>query len=316
MERVDVPILAPASVLLTKLGDIQKYLNTMVLEREHETEGILLTLLAGASALFVGDVGTSKTRHIHLAGELSGCSVFDTLLSETTKPEHIFGPTDVPALARGIQRQKTEGYAPKSNVLFFDEIFKASGVVLNPLLWIMNEHKFRNGDEGILLCPTRAVFGASNEITNDPELRAVYDRFVLRYHVNYLKSPKSINSMIDLSLTEDDPTLKPVPMQLAELDKLRTLRRTVVVPNEVRTVMLRIRDQVGRACGIKISDRRLTVCVRIIQAHAMLNRRRVANVGDLEVLSHAFWDKLEQEPRVRAISSFNRGSAPSWNTIR
>ncbi len=283
--------------LIGKLRKAQDYLNAHVFERERESEGILLALLAGSSCLFIGDPGTGKTHHIRTACSLLGLDVFDTLISETTKPDTIFGPTDVPALAKGIQRTKIKGYAPASEVLFFDEIFKASGIVLNPLLWLINEHQYRNGDEGIIKCPIKAVFAASNEIPTDPGLKPVYDRFLLRYHVKYLRSKENLTKMLESSS-------RPEPKQLLTRDEVLHLIKCVKVveiPPEVRECVFDLRDQITRAVGVTISDRRLVKSFRLLQARALLRGRRVVGIKDTEILANLFWDNLDQVRKVRSI---------------
>jgi MoxR-like ATPase len=288
--------------LLDRVDAIRQYVNRTTLEREKEVEGMLLALASGTSAFLLGDVGTSKTRMIEIGCAMFGLDLFNILLSETTKPEHVFGPTDIPALARGIQRVKTKGYAPTAHVLFFDEMFKASGVVLNPLLGIMNEHTFRNGDAGMQDCPTMAVFAASNEIPTDAELRPVYDRLLLRYQVQYIRSAKNLNRMIDLNIGGSTIAL-PRKIHLSDVHKLRSMCASVHVPLEVRSAAIRVRDQVQRACQITISDRRLGACMKLIQASSLLKRRKTANIDDVEVLAHAFWDSPEQITKVAAIAS-------------
>lgn len=282
-----------------KLLGIRAALNERVLERHSETDGILLTMLSGLSLLFVGDVGTAKTSHIRLASDLFGLSTFDILLSETTKPDQIFGPVDVPALAKGKQVMKTDGYAPTSEVLFFDEIFKANSVVLNPLLWLINEHRFRNGDLGIQQCPTMAVFAASNELPQDSVLKAVYDRFVLRYEVTYLKDSENQHLMVQNFLSGGSKLTQSLTKD--EVGQLREAVRAVVVPRAVVDLVLKIRQQVQSACGTSISDRRLNNVFRLIQAHAVMRNHSIADDADVQVVAHAFWDKPSQQPRVQAI---------------
>ena len=117
--------------IMKKVQRIRSYINECVLERESETDSALLAVMSGQSCLLLGDAGAAKTQQIQLMSSMLGLSLFDTLMSESTKPESIFGPVDVPALAKGIQRVKIEGYAPTAEIIFLDEVFKASGIISN-----------------------------------------------------------------------------------------------------------------------------------------------------------------------------------------
>lgn len=282
---------------IKRINEVGSILNKHVFERERETDGILLSVVAGASCLFVGEPGTGKTHHIRAACTLLGLSAFDILISETTKPDSIFGPPDIPALAKGIQRTKTKGYAPEAEVLFFDELFKASGIVLNPLLWLVNEHQYRNGDEGVIKCPTMAVFAASNELPTDQSLKAIYDRFILRYNVQYLKSKENLGKMLDSS----NSRIKEAVMSKEDVLLLRKTARQIEIPEEVRDIVFALRDQLMRGAQISVSDRRLVKAFRILQARALLNGRSRVVVQDITTLVNVFWDTPEQIRKVRAI---------------
>ena len=288
---------SPIRIAIDKLNKVGAIINQRVFERDNETEGILLALLTGTSCLFLGAPGAAKTHQIRIASSLLKLSVFDTLISETTKPDSIFGPPDIPALAEGVQRNKIQGYAPDAEILFFDEIFKASGIVLNPLLWLVNEHEYRNGDDGVIKCPTLAVFAASNEIPTEEGLRPIYDRFLLRYQVKYIRSTDNLNRMINM----DSAEIPEVNLSKKDLMMLRSLVKTVEVSVDLRDVMFSIRDQLTRATGVVISDRRLVKAFRIVQAHALLRGRKKVLAQDLAVLANVFWDTYEQIGKTRSI---------------
>lgn len=285
--------------LIEKLHRVRRELNKRVLEREDETDGVLLAVLAGTSALFLGDVGTAKTYHIQTASRLLGLIDFDILLSETTKPDQIFGPTDIPALANGKQQTKYIGYAPDAEILFFDEIFKANATVLNPLLWIINEHQFRDGDNGVINTPTIATFAASNEIPTDQILKAVYDRFLLRYEVKYITNDHNTRSMVRSVL--DGQERPEAILTIDEVLKLRRFVKQVALPDAMLDMAMKIRRQVELTLEHKISDRRFTKAFRIMQASALLNGRKVIEEKDLEILAHVFWNELHEVGKVQSI---------------
>lgn len=302
MERLLVTIEQPKVDLplaISKLSDALGILNTYVLEREEESRGVLLAVLSGTNALFLGDVGTAKTHHISTASRLLGLSFFDILMSETTKPDQLFGPVDIPALAEGKQQFKYQDYAPGCNILFFDEIFKANATTLNPLLWLMNEHRFRDGDNGVVVCPTYAVFAASNEVPTDPVLKAVYDRLLLRFNVTYLKSDSSLHKLVGL-LTEG----KAKPESLFsrdELDALRAHVKTIKIPETVVNLAIKVRRQIENAMGYKLSDRRFLQTFQVMQAAAVLRGDHTVRPIDVEVFTYVSWNEVSQQTRVENI---------------
>jgi MoxR-like ATPase len=295
--------------LILRLKEARKEINRHVFERRAETDAIIITILAGSSCLFVGDVGTAKTSHITYASKLFGLSVFDTLMSETTKPDSIFGPADIPALAKGIQRVKIKDYAADCEIVFFDELFKANGIVLNPLLWLINERIYRNGDEGIIQTPLKAVFAASNEIPTDSTMRAIYDRLMLRFEVDYIKVRKNLHRMVNAKLVQLEKKVEP-KFTSQEIEELMKLTTTVHVPEEIRETVFNIREQIEQACSIKISDRRVANSFPIIQAKALMNGRLEATQEDAEIVANIFWDKPEQHMKTSAIAmSYSSGNA-------
>jgi len=66
-------------------------------------------------------------------------SFFERLLTRFTVPEEVFGPLSLKALENDILERKVEGYLPKADVAFLDEVFKANSAILNALLAVLNE---------------------------------------------------------------------------------------------------------------------------------------------------------------------------------
>lgn len=294
-----VPLVAHAiSHLVSRLGDVQRELNTHVLEREEETRGILLAILSGTNALFLGDVGTAKTMHISVASKMVGLSCFDILMSETTKPDQLFGPVDIPALAKGKQQFKYHDYAPGSHILFFDEIFKANATTLNPLLWLMNERLFRDGDNGIVKCPTYAVFAASNEVPTDPVLKAVFDRLLLRFNVTYLKSNASLHKLVGLLKGSEEPTEM---LTRDDVDALRAHVKTIEIPRAVVDLAIKVRSHIENSMGYKLSDRRFLNTFKVMQASAVLRGDTEVKPVDVEVFAYVGWNEVSQQTKVENV---------------
>ena len=72
--------------------------------------------------------------------------------------QELFGPLSMRALEDDRYVRQTDGYLPKANVAFVDEIFKANSAILNTLLTVLNERLFDNGtdrEQVPLLCLVR-----------------------------------------------------------------------------------------------------------------------------------------------------------------
>jgi MoxR-like ATPase len=272
-----------------KLWNIIEYVNNVVRERENQINSAVLAILSKKSCFFLGSPGSAKTYSIELLCEFFDMSLFNTLMSETTKPEMIFGPVDVPALAEGSQRVKIKGYAPTAEVLFFDEIFKANDIVLNPLLWLLNEKKFRNGDDGIINCPVISVFAASNETPKQKELAPIYDRFLLRHEVDYVQESANLTKMYKFA-TGQLKYEKPDRLSKKEMLYIHNKVSEVEVPQEVWDSMMDCRNTVQNNINILISDRRMLQSLEVVKAQAYLSGRKIADISDVAVLANILWD--------------------------
>lgn len=176
--------------------------------------------------------------------------------------------------------------------------FKASSAILNALLRIANERKFRNGSTWID-CPTRMIVGASNEFPEDPAtLAAFYDRFPLKMMVDSLDDT-TFTDMLRLVRDRPTPGKPPVTMTDADFAELDRLVSAVVVPEGLIEVLSELRG-VLRAKGIRPSDRRWSQCIRIIRASAALAGRTTAARADLQAIEPVMWSTHEEIGQVRS----------------
>ena len=169
--------------LSVRLRALQDALLTGLVERDVAVRLALLAALAGEHLLLVGPPGTAKSliaRRLRLA--FADSTYFERLLTRFTVPEELFGPLSIRGLEEDRYERLTEAYLPTASIAFLDEIFKANSAILNALLTLLNEREFDNGARRVET-PIIAVIGASNELPDDEELAALFDRFPLRLHV-------------------------------------------------------------------------------------------------------------------------------------
>src|SRR5258705_3500122 len=169
-----------------KLKRIREELKQTFLERADLIDGALAALLSSHHLLIIGPPGTAKSMLAdELCRRIEGANYFQWLLTRFTTPEEIFGAVSLKALEQDEYRRVTTRKLPEAHIAFLDEVFKASSSILNALLTLLNERRFHNGRESVEV-PLLTVFGAANELPEEDELSAIYDRFLLRFVVGYV----------------------------------------------------------------------------------------------------------------------------------
>lgn len=283
--------------LKEKIKQAQKDLRRGLVERDNAVNLALLAALAGEHILFIGPPGTAKSelaRRIHKAFE---GEYFERLLTKFSVPEELFGPLSIKGLENDRYERKTDRYLPKASVAFLDEIFKANSAILNALLTLLNERKFDNGtkQEDTHLV---SVIGASNELPEDGELNALYDRFLFRMHIDPV-SDDGFWALLDTGGAASNDMFVKEKFSETELYAIREGASKAEVPDKVLALLKNMRDSAMEQ-GIRVSDRRWRKIVGMLQVAAYCNDRKKVTVWDCWLLQFCLWNKPEERKAILA----------------
>ncbi len=169
-----------------KIEVLKEKLLEKFVEREVETLGILSGLFANEPVIMIGPYGTAKTNLIEAMAGLSSAKYFYYLLNPYTEPDALLGPIDIKAYKRrGEFKRSTKGGVQEGEILFMDEPFKASNAIRNILLDVMLNNRYKNGNEDISL-PRVGIYFAANEIPDEQDDAAFYDRLTMKIFVDYI----------------------------------------------------------------------------------------------------------------------------------
>jgi MoxR-like ATPase len=254
-------------------------------------------LVAGENLFLLGPPGTAKSALIHdLARRLEG-QVYDYLLTRFTEPHELFGPFDIRKLREGELVTNTEGMLPEASFVFLDELLNANSAILNSLLMVLNERRFRRGRESRAL-PTLMVVGASNRLPEDDALAALFDRFLLRVPCDNVALEQLAEVLVAGWELDLGRHVAATGVSIDEVRQLNSLLRevdlTAVRPRYVELVH-RLRH-----AGIPVSDRRAVKLQRLLAASALLCGRLRVELSDLWVLRY-IWDSEEQQDVLKAL---------------
>jgi MoxR-like ATPase len=286
-----------------RFAAIATELDQTFIERSEVVEGALAALLAGQHLLLIGPPGTAKSMLAdRICQRIEGAGYFQWLLTKFTTPEEVFGAVSLKALEQDEYRRVTTNKLPEAHIAFLDEIFKASSSILNALLTLLNERCFDNGSER-LRTPLVTLFGAANELPEEDELQAVYDRFLLRFVVDYVEEDYRFLRM----LRAGEPA-SATCLTLEELALLSAAAAKVEIPESILGRIVELRSAL-RESGVVASDRRYRQSLDLLRGLALVRGRE--EVGDAEFLflEHVLWnDPAEREVVREALHRLVHGA--------
>lgn len=280
-----------------RLQGIRRELKELFIERDALVDGVLAAVLARQHVLLLGPPGTAKSmlaREVcrRLGGE-GERTYFQWLLTKFTTPEEIFGPISLSELEKGRYERVIAGKLPEAHLAFLDEVFKANSAILNSLLTVLNERQFHQGTS-VMDVPLQTLVAASNELPEEDELAALYDRFLLRFDVGYIEQEFRFARLLRLKMPDPKTASR---LSSDDLVALQQQVEAVPVPDGVLSDIIDLRRALN-AEGVVASDRRYRDALGILKAAAVLEQREEVTSAQLHWLEHVLWSDPEEKPNV------------------
>ena len=270
---------------------------TGLVGREPLAELIVLAAVAQEHLLVIGPPGTGKSAVVRRVAQTLGGRYFEYLLGRFTEPSELFGAVDLKKLREGTVETDVSGMLPEADVAFLDEVFLGSTAILNTLLGVLNERRFRRGHTQ-LACPLRVCVGAANALPDDEALAAFADRFLLHAFIEPV-ADSQLESLLqggwrsDFTTPADAHALAPLDLLSAHLRDVRMDAVRPALAEAIRKL---------RAAGIRLSDRRIVKSQRLVAAAAVLAGRLDATPSDLWPLFYALPTQAAQLQARDALS--------------
>jgi MoxR-like ATPase len=290
--------------LATRFQEAARVMEQHFLDKQEVIRLLLVSVAAGEHMLLVGPPGTAKSALVRTFAKLIDARYFEYLLTRFTEPNELFGPVDIRAFREGTYTRRTETMLPEAEIVFLDEIFKSNSAILNSLLTILNERKFANGSK-VQDVPLLSMFGASNEVPNDDNLAAIFDRFLLRVVSDNLDS-YHFHNLIAKGIANEAALLTGKAVVARALFSARDLHGlhkrfdahlafTEDFLSKYKGLIFQIRSE-----GISVSDRRVVKLLKLFAASAIVDGRDQANDSDFFILKH-IWNNLDQTEILEEI---------------
>jgi len=307
-----------------QLARVEDTLNARFSGLEDAVRALVLSVASGEPLLLIGPPGTAKSKLIRAFCGLIGLleeedptadhpDYFEYLLTPFTEPGELFGFYNIAAARANRLEREEEGMMQNARIVYLDEVFNGSSAILNSILAFLNERIFH--DRGVRKpVAMQCLFAATNQIPETSDLRAVFDRFVLRCPVENVDAHVSpIGDLVQAGWVETfghKPRARDLLDLLARVDAFRTAVRELtsngsLVPEEGSPVYAALAQMVQHARQYdlsRMSNRRLVKLSYVMLVHRIYESVREEEDGEirlrareLQLLPRFFLDRIDEE---------------------
>ncbi len=264
------------------LARTRSVLNSIFVGRDREVLAVLSGLVSGEPVILVGPPGSGKTKLVEYLARLVDARYFYYLLTRFTEPDELLGPIDINAFREGRYERVTSGRLPDSEIVFLDEIFKASSAIRNILLDIILYKRVPVGT-GYRSLDVLAFYTASNNISREEEDQGFYDRLTIRDFHGFVRM-EEWSELIDKGVSlQVDREVAPLlssesvrRLQKEALGRALKIRRNPSFVSKYIEVLGELKNR-----GIELSDRRKVKTIIVASAISLIYEEEDVSLDSL-----------------------------------
>jgi len=267
-----------------------------VIGREEIVKQAIYAILTGEHMLLLSRTGMAKSYlPNYIFNTFEGARIFSSQASKDQTPDNYFGPYNIEEFKKGRIRHNIKGSIIEANLVFLDEFFDASDVVLRSLLSVLNERKFINGSEQIDVAVHSAIATANymrmNEVTE-----AVLDRFAYK---SIIPEDNNVYRQLLIDHTYAFSKGKPVEpekkiyfnqiLYLSDIIRNNSKETVIEIPDFVyfmkNTIVNKFLNEMRKSdYNYFISPRKMAKAADFLRACAVLHKRFEVTMEDLKEL--------------------------------
>lgn len=306
-----------SAIAISRIADIAKKLAGIptfqeedcgLIGRRTEMRLLLICLIARLHILYYGKPGVAKSMTVDgMRRHFPGMTQFKTQAYKQSPPEQFFGQISLKGMADDNYYRLTAGKAPDAQLVVVDEVARAPQGLLPAFQGMMVEREFDSGS-GVMPIPLETFIGTVNDVPDNRELNAFFDRYAFKTVVSGPRSQEEFLAIMQSARKRRQFGLPDVPSELLisgdELREIQAFVPTVVIPRSLELKMAELWANV-LAMDIEPSPRRWTDLESGMQANATLDGREECTDDDLQIAAHSLWIRPEDAEKVyAAVVSF------------
>lgn len=153
--------------------------------------------------------------------------------------------------------------------------------------------------------PLVSLIGASNEFPKLEELKALYDRFLLKMEVTYVDNEerKKLFTLKD----KEYPIPENLKLTFEEIKKIQDDSINIILPSNIIKIIEKIIDYYEKSFDDKnkniekVSDRRIVKISRLMRVSAYTNGRKKVDISDIFLLKYCLWNNPQNKEKLDLI---------------